>query len=191
MERTAARALLGFAATIGGLVASVGIALFVYFVMALTAFTEFSYSPHPLSQVAPSTLAMIGVSTVAFCSIIGVYLALTWQDNRRVYTPAKEVIKNPWYEDRQSFRTVIKNPWYEDKHDRPDVYCSVCGGDLSTFSSGSVTLYPGLVCRRCDERAVNSDGDEPYHNSEVDGGDNPIFIDDSLVKTRFEEVPAI
>ena len=40
-----------------------------------------------------------------------------------------------------------------------------------------MTLYPGLVCRRCDERAGNSDGDEPYHNSEVDGGDNPIFID--------------
>ncbi len=60
-----------------------------------------------------------------------------------------------------------------------------------------VTNYPGLVCRQCDSRALNSAGNPARHISEVlaassdkpadydsglaamltDDGDNPVFID--------------
>jgi hypothetical protein len=57
--------------------------------------------------------------------------------------------------------------------------CSVCQGSLEeSFGSGPefIRMYPHLVCRRCDERAVNKDGQKPFHDP-MDFGDNPVFID--------------
>jgi len=34
-----------------------------------------------------------------------------------------------------------------------------------------------MVCRGCDERAVNVDGDMPEWDSMADSGENPVFID--------------
>ena len=53
--------------------------------------------------------------------------------------------------------------------------CSICSIPLS--DPQFARNYPNLVCRRCDSRAVNVEGQEPRHNSVLDYGDNPVFID--------------
>ena len=58
---------------------------------------------------------------------------------------------------------------------RNTVECSICGEPLD--NPGFARRYPGMVCRRCDERAVNAEGAPAHHESQGDGGDNPVFID--------------
>ena len=53
--------------------------------------------------------------------------------------------------------------------------CAICNGDLD--NPDFARNYPGLVCRKCDARAVNADGAPPRHESMYDDGDNPVFID--------------
>ena len=53
--------------------------------------------------------------------------------------------------------------------------CAICTGSLSELSE-MVETYPGLVCRGCDERAVNTSGERAEFVSEHDDGDNPVFI---------------
>lgn len=65
--------------------------------------------------------------------------------------------------------------------------CPICGGNVG----GGDQPYPNIVCDECDSRAVNADGDDPWHgwppdekpNSEEAGvrmppdrGENPVFI---------------
>jgi hypothetical protein len=64
--------------------------------------------------------------------------------------------------------------------------CSICGAVISD------TPYPNRVCDDCDERAVNADGERPWHGfppgeepdtddnaiqMQPDRGENPVFID--------------
>ena len=53
--------------------------------------------------------------------------------------------------------------------------CSICKQELAdpVFARN----YPNFVCRTCDARAVNVNGDKPNHISWADDGDNPVFID--------------
>lgn len=53
--------------------------------------------------------------------------------------------------------------------------CSICGDALE--HPDFARNYPGFVCRKCDTRAVNVDGESPHHESMYDDGDNPVFID--------------
>jgi hypothetical protein len=61
--------------------------------------------------------------------------------------------------------------------------CSICGTELEDppFASG----YPNFVCRDCDTRAVNTDGKSPFHYSNGDDGDNPVFIDGKKCWRRY------
>ena len=70
-------------------------------------------------------------------------------------------------------------------HDsRPNDYvrraCPICRRDLlEDFTDAAfVDNYPGLVCRKCDARAVNSKGASPEAGGMYfEEGDNPVFID--------------
>jgi len=53
--------------------------------------------------------------------------------------------------------------------------CSICGTSLD--NPNFARNYPNLVCRECDARAVNAEGQRPRHESAFDSGDNPVFID--------------
>ncbi len=62
-------------------------------------------------------------------------------------------------------------------------HCSICGAELSDAHFAS--KYPNFVCRECDRRAVNEDGDPPEHFSQEDDGDNPVFIDGKKCWRRY------
>jgi hypothetical protein len=53
--------------------------------------------------------------------------------------------------------------------------CSICQNLLE--NPQFARNYPNFVCRSCDQRAVNRDGAPPRHESRLDDGDNPVFID--------------
>jgi hypothetical protein len=78
----------------------------------------------------------------------------------------------------------------------PNMTCPVCGGEVE----GDTDTYVNLVCDFCDERAVNRDGEEPWHGwppgeepeSEdetirmaPDRGENPVFIDGEKCWRRY------
>ena len=64
--------------------------------------------------------------------------------------------------------------------------CSICQSPLD-YDKDSAHSYPGLVCRICDERAVNKENIKAKHIGYIDSknnvflgpddGDNPVFID--------------
>jgi hypothetical protein len=73
--------------------------------------------------------------------------------------------------------------------DRP-AYCSVCGAELP--DPGFALNYPNFVCDECNSRAVNADGENPWHGwppgeqpeteqgvipMAPDRGENPVYID--------------
>jgi hypothetical protein len=55
------------------------------------------------------------------------------------------------------------------------VACSICGVALPNPSFAK--NYPNIICRTCDEKAVDAQGKPPRHDSQSDVGDNPVFID--------------
>ena len=57
--------------------------------------------------------------------------------------------------------------------------CPLCSRDLLLDFHGTefISGYPGLVCRTCDRRAVNSEGSTAQMDGFDDDGDNPVFID--------------
>lgn len=72
----------------------------------------------------------------------------------------------------------------------PPVYCSVCGAELP--DPGFALNYPNFVCDECNSRAVNADGEDPWHGwppgeepdtepgvirMAPDHGENPVYID--------------
>ena len=66
--------------------------------------------------------------------------------------------------------------------------CSICENTLN-YPDSFASMYPNLVCDKCDSRAVNCFGEKAliYENITVedgvttieslDDGDNPVFID--------------
>ena len=64
-----------------------------------------------------------------------------------------------------------------DNHSFDDIQlaCSICGAELP--NPGFARNYPNFVCRECDARAVNQEGNTPRFESMHDDGDNPVFID--------------
>lgn len=72
--------------------------------------------------------------------------------------------------------------------------CAICG------SEGRVPNGDDYVCKRCDRRAVNKDGDKPWHGwppgeepeqkegviqMAPDAGENPVFIDGHKCRRRY------
>lgn len=55
------------------------------------------------------------------------------------------------------------------------VPCALCEEPLE--DPDLAASYPNLVCRTCDQRAVNLQGKTPAHFSMLDDGDNPVMID--------------
>ncbi len=65
--------------------------------------------------------------------------------------------------------------------------CSICSGKHD-YPEKFTGMYPNLVCRQCDSRAINAHGDKAQHHgcyydggkvvvSTIDNGDNPVYIE--------------
>ena len=65
--------------------------------------------------------------------------------------------------------------------------CPICSRDLfESFDTAEfINSYPGLVCRTCDDRAVNSAGSTPEMFGFDDDGDNPVFINSRKCWRRY------
>lgn len=64
--------------------------------------------------------------------------------------------------------------------------CPICSRDLlKDFNDAEFPRnYPGLICRKCDEKAVHSEGSA--HKVYLDDeGDNPVFIDSTKCWRRY------
>ena len=73
------------------------------------------------------------------------------------------------------------------RNERGGFRCPICSRDLllDFQSAGFIVGYPGLVCRTCDERAVNFKGAAPEMFGFDDDGDNPVFIDSRKCWRRY------
>ena len=61
------------------------------------------------------------------------------------------------------------------------ILCPICGEDLADdFDVDFAAGYPGLVCRLCDGRSLNVEG-QPARSEGTgaygEDGDNPVFVD--------------
>ncbi len=72
----------------------------------------------------------------------------------------------------------------DDSADRPSmnpIYCPICSEDLAKdFDVEFAANYRGLVCRSCDERALDAEGQIARTGglgNYGEDGDNPVFID--------------
>ena len=68
-----------------------------------------------------------------------------------------------------------------------DFQCPVCSRNLlEDFDDGDfISNYPELICRQCDDRAVNRRDRRPQHDSLMDDGDNPVFVDGQKCWRRY------
>ena len=61
-------------------------------------------------------------------------------------------------------------------------YCTICNIALDEFFSD----YRNPVCRDCEKRTLNADGQPAAHDSLYDNGDNPVFIDGKKCWRRYK-----
>lgn len=73
------------------------------------------------------------------------------------------------------------------RNERGGFRCPICSRDLLLDfpSAPSIVGYPGLICRTCDRRAINSKGAAPEMFGFDDNGDNPVFIDSRKCWRRY------
>ena len=73
------------------------------------------------------------------------------------------------------------------RNDRGGFRCPICSRDLLLdFPDATAAVtYQGLVCRECDDRAVNSEGTTPKEYPFDYGGDNPVFINSQKCWRRY------
>ena len=68
-----------------------------------------------------------------------------------------------------------------------EMLCAICGANMSAdYGTEFAAMYPGLICRNCDAKAVNEEGQEPHHDSPGDDGDNPVFIERQKCWRRYK-----
>jgi hypothetical protein len=61
--------------------------------------------------------------------------------------------------------------------------CAICGQALP--DPEYARKYPNIVCRECEKRAVNAQGEPPEYFYQCDYGDNPVFIDGKKCWRRY------
>jgi hypothetical protein len=105
---------------------------------------------------------------------------------KRIVVPGLRVVSDvePATDEKTNWRRIEP-----DSISHP-AYCSICGAELS--NPDFALNYPNFVCGDCESRAVNTDGDTPWHGwppgekpeaksgtilMTPDQGENPVFID--------------
>lgn len=67
---------------------------------------------------------------------------------------------------------MVEFPPGEEQH-----ICAICREPFEEFDDEFASNYANLVCRTCDERAVNAEGESAKFGPHDGQGDNPVFID--------------
>jgi len=55
--------------------------------------------------------------------------------------------------------------------------CAICREPFAKYPPDIASRYANLVCRRCDEKAVTEDGEEPTVGPHTEQGDHLVYID--------------
>jgi hypothetical protein len=62
-------------------------------------------------------------------------------------------------------------------HGEEQEICAVCRQPFEEYPSKQTKGYSNFVCRRCDQKAVDENGNEPTVGPHDGQGTNPVFID--------------
>ena len=75
--------------------------------------------------------------------------------------------------------------------------CPICNNNLSDDYTLEFKIYPNLICKKCDEKAINSNGLNAKHAVDklddinisdmyIDDGDNPVYIEGKKCWRRYK-----
>jgi hypothetical protein len=65
-------------------------------------------------------------------------------------------------------------------HGEEQEICAVCRQPFDEYPSKQTKGYSNLVCRQCDQKAVDENGNEPTVGPHDGQGTNPVFIDPTV-----------